>query len=336
MVAAATLGLPERARAGRNYDYRYAWIRDQCYAGIAAGVNEPQPLLDTAVGFVTARLLEHGDQLAPGYRTDGSPIPPQATLRLPGYPGGADVVGNRVDGQFQLDTLGEILQLLAVAAGHDRLDRDGHQALLLAVDVIEARWTEPDAGIWEIDSDWWTHSRLAVVAGLRSAAAQLPAREATRLCDLAETILATTTRRCLRADKAWRRSPHHDGTDASLLLPPVRGAIPPQDPRIRATLDAVHRELTEDGYVYRFAHDNRPLGAAEGAFLLCGFQLALAHWHQGEITEAYRWFERNRAACGPPGLLAEEYDVEQRQLRGNLPQAFVHAMLLETAQRLAR
>ncbi|MGW5361166.1 glycoside hydrolase family 15 protein [Actinopolymorpha pittospori] len=336
MVAAATLGLPEHARAGRNYDYRYAWIRDQCYAGIAAGTDQPQPLLDAAVAFTTARLLEHGDNLAPGYRTDGTPIPPQSTLNLPGYPGGTDVVGNWVDGQFQLDTLGEILQLLATAARHDRLDGDAHQALHLAVDVIGRRWNEPDAGIWELDDDWWTHSRLAAVAGLRTAAAEIPVREAARLSDLADTILATTTRRCLGADQVWRRSPHREGTDASLLLPPVRGALPPSDPRTRATIDAVHRELTEDGYVYRFAHDSRPLGEAEGAFLLCGFQLALAHWHQGETARAYRWFERNRAACGPPGLLAEEYDVRQRQLRGNIPQAFVHAMLLEAAQRLAR
>jgi GH15 family glucan-1,4-alpha-glucosidase len=123
-------------------------------------------------------------------------------------------------------------------------------------------------------------------------------------------------------------------TDASLLLPPVRGAVPAHDPRTLATLAAVRRELTEDGYVYRFAHDARPLGEAEGAFLLCGFIMSLACWQQGDDTEAFRWFERNRAACGPPGLLTEEFDVRQRQLRGNMPQAFVHAVLLESAQRL--
>jgi GH15 family glucan-1,4-alpha-glucosidase len=94
-------------------------------------------------------------------------------------------------------------------------------------------------------------------------------------------------------------------------------------------------ELTQDGYAYRFRHDERPLGDAEGAFLLCGFVLALALQQQGRELEAARWFERNRAACGSPGLYAEEYDVAERQLRGNLPQAFVHAMLLECAARLA-
>ncbi|MER6795230.1 glycoside hydrolase family 15 protein, partial [Amycolatopsis mediterranei] len=123
--------------------------------------------------------------------------------------------------------------------------------------------------------------------------------------------------------------------DTALLLPPVRGALPADDPRTLATLEAVRTELTQDGYVYRFSPDHRPLGDAEGAFLLCGFVMALAEWQQGHQVAAFRWFERNRAACGPPGLLAEEYDVRQRQLRGNLPQAFVHGLLLETAQRLA-
>ena len=95
-------------------------------------------------------------------------------------------------------------------------------------------------------------------------------------------------------------------------------------------------ELGRDGYVYRFRHDQRPLGDAEGAFVLCGFLMALAAHQEGRPTEAMSWFERNRAACGPPGLFAEEFDVSQRQLRGNLPQAFVHALLLECAARLPR
>ena len=91
---------------------------------------------------------------------------------------------------------------------------------------------------------------------------------------------------------------------------------------------AVVAELLRDDYVYRFAQA-RPLGEAEGAFLLCGFLLALALDQQGEHLTARALFERNRSACGTPGLFAEEFDIAQRQLRGNLPQAFVHALLLE-------
>jgi GH15 family glucan-1,4-alpha-glucosidase len=101
------------------------------------------------------------------------------------------------------------------------------------------------------------------------------------------------------------------------------------------TLEAVRTELAEDGYLHRFRHDARRLAEAEGAFLLCGFMMALACWQQGQHVRALRWFERNRASCGPPGLYSEEFDVVQRQLRGNLPQAFVHALLLECALRIA-
>ncbi len=335
MVAAATLGLPERAQAGRNYDYRYVWLRDQAYAGIAVAVDEPHDLLHEAVRFATARVLEHGDRLAPAYRADGSAVPDQSVLRLPGYPGGTDVVGNHISGQFQLDAFGEILHLLAAAARHDQLDGDARAAVDVVADVIAREWQEPDAGIWELDKAWWTQSRLACVGGLRDISGYLSAGRGAELSGLADAILAETSRRCLTDDGVWQRRPDRSGTDAALLLPPVRGALAANDPRTLATLRAVRRDLAVDGYVYRFAPDSRPLGDAEGAFLLCGFMMSLAAWQQGEMAESFRWFERNRAACGPPGLLAEEYDVRQRQLRGNLPQAFVHAMLLECAQRLA-
>src|SRR5699024_6877598 len=123
--------------------------------------------------------------------------------------------------------------------------------------------------------------------------------------------------------------------DAALLLPAVRGGVPAEDPRSRATLEAVRTELAQNGYVYRFRHDERPLAEAEGAFLLCGFLAALADHQQGNDVRARAWFERHRASCGPAGLFSEEYDVNQRQLRGNLPQAFVHALMLESACRLA-
>ena len=112
-------------------------------------------------------------------------------------------------------------------------------------------------------------------------------------------------------------------------------SLPPDDPRTRQTLRGYLAELTEDEYAYRFRHHAGPLGDAEGAFLLCGFITALALHQQGDETRALRWFERNRAACGTPGLFSEEYDVTQRQMRGNLPQAFVHALMLECAVRLA-
>ena len=336
MVAAATMSLPERADAGRNYDYRYAWIRDQSYAGLAAAAVGATELLDGAVRFVSGRLLADGPQLKPAYTVDGGPVPSEQSLDLPGYPGGADKVGNWVNQQFQLDAFGEALQLLAAAARDGRLDADAERAIHNAIEAIDRRWTQDDAGIWEVDNRQWTQSRLACVAGLRAIAA-VPAAGAdvARCTSLADAILAQTARTSLHSGGYWLRQPGQDGTDASLLLPPVRGALPADDPRTVATLHAVRQELSRDFYVYRFRHDQRNLGAAEGAFLLCGFMMALAEHHHGDPVRAIRYFERNRAACGPAGLFSEEFDVTQRQLRGNLPQAFVHALLLECAGRLA-
>jgi len=331
MVAAATMALPERAREGRNYDYRYVWIRDQCLAGQAVAKSGPHPLLDDAVRFVSARLLEDGPRMVPAYTSAGGPVPDERRLGLPGYPGGMDVVGNWVNKQFQLDAFGESLLLLAAAAGHDHLDAQGWRAAEVAVDAIEQRWREPDGGIWELEPDNWTHSRLICAAGLRAIAARQPSERAARWLALADAIVAETAATAVHPDGRWQRSPGDDRVDAALLIPAIREGMAPEDPRSLATLEAVERELTEDGYCYRYRPDDRPLGKAEGAFVLCGFLLALAWAQQGDAVRATRWFERNRAGCGPAGLMSEEFDVTQRQMRGNLPQAFVHAALLQCA-----
>jgi GH15 family glucan-1,4-alpha-glucosidase len=227
---------------------------------------------------------------------------------------------------------GESLLLLAGAASADRLDADGWRAAEVAAAAIAERWREPDAGIWEVEPDEWTHSRLICAAGLRAISAHRPAgTEAPRWLALAEEITADASRRALHPSGRWQRSPRDDRIDTALLLPALRGAVAPDDRRTRATLTTVVEELTEDGYAYRYRPDARPLGEAEGAFIFCGFLLALAWAQQGDEVAAARWFERTRSASGPPGLLSEEFDVTQRQLRGNLPQAFAHALLLESA-----
>jgi GH15 family glucan-1,4-alpha-glucosidase len=335
MAAAATTSLPERAEQGRNYDYRYAWIRDQCIAGQAVAAAGPHSLLDSAVAFVTERILADGPQLKPAYTVSGGPVPDERQLQLPGYPGSSAKVGNWVNKQFQLDAFGETLSLLAAAAKLDRLDRDHWRAVEVAVEAIRERHRDPDAGIWELDEHRWAHSRLTCVAGLRAAAAVAPTAQGAAWSGLADALLADVTADCLHPSGRWQRAPDDDRVDAALLFPALRGAMPADDPRALATLDAVHAELGCDGYLYRYRPDERPLGAAEGAFLLCGFTMALALHQQGREVEAVRWFERNRASCGPAGLLTEEYDITQRQVRGNAPQAFVHALLLESAQRLA-
>jgi GH15 family glucan-1,4-alpha-glucosidase len=341
MVAAATTSLPERMEGARNYDYRYAWIRDQCYAGLAVAAHGPHPLLGGTVQFLTERILADGPDLMPAYTVAGRHIPGERRLRLSGFPGGAARAGNQVTGQFQLDGLGESLELFAAAARLDMLAEEHWRAAATAADAIGKRWPEPDAGIWELDSQHWAHSRLACVSGLRSLASSAKGppgghghRQAAQWSALADTLLASLGD-SVHATGRWQRSPADPRVDAALLLPVMRGALPPDDPRSRATIRAVEEELTDDGYVYRFRHDDRPMHKAEGAFVLCGFWMAQVAQACGDPVSAARWFERSRAACGPAGLYTEEYDVHQRQLRGNLPQAFVHAGLLESSVRLS-
>lgn len=264
----------------------------------------------------------------------GGRVPDERAIGLPGYPGGSDKVGNSASDQFQLGIFGEALLLFASAAQHDLLGSEHWRAVETAVSAIRVNRETPDAGIWELENRHWAHSRLICAAGLRAIGMFASAREAAEWNAMADAIVAEVAGDSVHLEGRWQRHPDDGGIDAALLLPALRGAVPPDDPRTTATLDAVWRDLTRDGYVYRFSQDARELGDAEGAFLLCGFQLSMALQQQGYTAEAIHVFERSRTACGSPGLLSEEYDVRQRQLRGNIPQAFVHAELLEASKRL--
>ncbi|WP_330180509.1 glycoside hydrolase family 15 protein [Nocardia sp. NBC_01503] len=338
MVAAATTSLPEHANRGENYDYRYVWIRDQCYAGLAVAADGPHELLSSATRFVSERLLDDGPNLQPAYTVAGGRVPGIRDIGLPGYPGATSLFGNRVRDQFQLDIFGEALLLFAAAARYDLLTDQHRRAIALAVSAIRDRRDDPDAGIWELGAHRWTHSRLICAAGLRAVAGQRASGVDADSCGrLAETILAETTRTSLHPSGRWQQAPDLPDMDAALVLPAVRGALPARDARSLATFRAAERDLSRDYFVYRYQHSDLagPLYAAEGAFLMCGFAMSLGALRLGEKSTAWRYFERNRTACGTPGLFAEEFDIRQRQLRGNLPQAFVHALMFEASVRLA-
>lgn len=334
-MAAATTSLPERDEAHRNYDYRYSWIRDTCYVGYAgAALEGGELMLDDAVRWVTERLLQDGERLMPAYLPDGGSVPDVQQLGLPGYPGGAeDVIGNQVRTQFQLDGFGEALLLFSKAAAKGRLDADGWRAAQVATRAIGHRLDDLENGVWETEPRHWTHSRLVCVAGLRAIAAQegVPGALGAAAEPLARHVLAELERTGVHRSGRWRRADDDDRIDASLLLGEVRGALGSDDPRSTATRDAVRDELSQEGFVYRYVHRGRPLGEGEGAFLICNFWMALSCLGVGDTAAAASWFERARSSCGSPGLLSEEYDVQHHQLRGNLPQAFVHALLVETA-----
>jgi alpha,alpha-trehalase len=182
---------------------------------------------------------------------------------------------------------------------------------------------------------------MACVSGLRAIAEAAGSggghgrAQAAGWSSLADAI-AASLKDCVHPSGRWQRAPGDERVDAALLHAVIRGGLGLSDPRNVATMDAVRDELGVDGFAYRFRHDARPLHQAEGAFLLSGFWMALVEHARGHPVAAAHWFERNRSAAGPAALYTEEYDVHQRQLRGNLPQAFVHAGLLECAVTLSR
>src|SRR5699024_2045550 len=145
----------------------------------------------------------------------------------------------------------------------------------------------------------------------------------------------------VRDDGAWAQRTDFSGSDAALLLPLVRGAIEIDDPRATATLQAIRDELNKDGHIYRFQHGRKPLGEAEesitagGCLTCCGFMMVLAMAEHDELLPALHFYERARMASTSSGLFTEEFDVASHQLRGNLPQAFVHALFIEAALPLA-
>jgi hypothetical protein len=335
-VAAVTTSLPERAHRGPAFDYRYAWSRDVTYVGHAAASVGWEELAVQTINWTASRLLEDGAGLLPAYTADGRAVPAPRDLSLPGYPGSEVTVGNQVLGQFQLDAFGEALILFADGADLGLLATEHVEAAEVAARTIAARWKEPEAGIWELEYREWTHSRLICAAGLRRMAVHHP-DHAAQWRSLADDMVADMRRRAVHPSGRWQRAPDDPRVDASLLLGQIRRAVDAEDPLSEATRRAVARDLGSEHLLYRFQHEGeeRP-GEHEGAFLLCNFWMALACHQVGEHVEAARWFERGRSSCGTPGLFSEEWDVLSRQLRGNLPQSFVHAIFLESAGEIGR
>ncbi len=185
-------------------------------------------LLDAAVGFVSARLLEHGPRLAPAYTVDGGRLPGEARLHLPGYPGGHG--RDRQPGAAASSNstrFGEALLLFATAAAvGPSSDSDGWKAVEVAAQAIGERWQEPDAGIWELDDRRWTHSRLTASAGLRAVAGVRPGNGTARSgYALADHILAHAGAHALHPEGYWQRAEDDPSLDAALLLSGIRGAV---------------------------------------------------------------------------------------------------------------
>ncbi len=349
IVAAATTSLPEDIGGSRNWDYRYCWLRD---ATITL-----EALLRTGYTDEAAAWRQWLGRAIAGDPADVQIMYGVAGERrlaewevewLPGYERSAPVrIGNAAVQQRQLDVYGEVVDALCLA-GRSGIPADRHAWSLqrALLDFLEKHWAEPDEGLWEVRGPRrdFVHSKvMAWVAfdrAAEAAAGGLPG-PAVRWRQLRDQIHDEVMEKGYNSKRgAFTQYYGSETLDASVLLMAELGFLPPTDPRLISTVDAISRELMTDGLVrrYQLSADGQSaidgLPGTEGAFLACSFWLANALHLTGRYDEAVELFERLLGLRNDLGLLSEEYDPRYGRLVGNTPQAFSHVPLIQTALNL--
>jgi GH15 family glucan-1,4-alpha-glucosidase len=341
-VAAPTTSLPERLGGDRNWDYRYAWIRDSALtieALITGGYDEEARAWRDWLLRVLAGAPE---QLQIMYTITGGQRIHEYTLGdLAGYEGSRPVrVGNAAYRQFQLGMYGHLMDgaVMARAAGIE-IDEAAWQMLVKLLEFVNEHWRDADSGIWELRRRPRRYTGSAVMAWVAFDRAIAVAEASRRDCPIdrwrktRERIADEICRRGFsKRRNAFTQSFGSKKLDASLLLIPLVGFLPAGDERVAATLAAIERELLFNGLVLRSSRSIARNGQPnEGAFLACNFWLVQNYAMLGRMEQARELFERLLALSNDVGLLSEEYDVVQRRLVGNFPQTFSHAVLVNTA-----
>ncbi len=343
LVAAATTSLPEQIGGVRNWDYRYCWLRDATftlYALMAGGYTDEARawrawLVNAVAGMPAQIQIMYG--LAGERRLTELELP-----WLPGYEGSAPVrVGNAAYQQRQLDIYGEVMDALYLGrrAGLEA-DENAWRVQQTLMQSLETAWQAPDEGLWEVRGPkrHFTHSKVmawvALDRSIKSAEEFGLAGPVERWRRLRAAIHEQVCREGFNPQlNAFVQFYGAAEPDASLLLLPLVGFLPANDPRVHGTVDLITRRLLREGFVARYPTETGVDGlpAGEGAFLICTFWLADNLVLQGRAAEARAIFERLLALRNDVGLLAEQYDPRARRLVGNFPQAFSHVGLINTA-----
>lgn len=350
IVAAPTTSLPEDIGGSRNWDYRYTWLRDAAItlsSLLRTGYREEarawrEWLLRAVAGDPENLQIMYG---IAGERELG-----EAELDwLPGYENSGPVrVGNGAAGQLQLDVYGEVTEALHLAhmTGLTRNDyATGLQLKLIG--YLEKHWDEPDEGIWEVRGPrrHFVHSKVMAWVAVDRTIKLIESGDTDgpleRWRELRDDIHRDVCERGYDKERnTFTQSYGSKELDASLLLIPQMGFLPPDDKRVIGTIEAIQRELsTEDGFVLRYPTSGENAGVDglegdEGAFLACSFWLADDLAMIGRVDEARQLFERLLSLRNDLGLLAEEWDARLQRQVGNFPQAFSHVPLIDTALRL--
>lgn len=348
IVAAATTSLPEQLGGPRNWDYRFCWLRDATitlYALLNSGFVEEagawrEWLLRAIAGAPEQMQIMYG--IAGERRLTEYEVP-----WLAGYEGAAPVrIGNAASGQLQLDVYGEVLDALYQARRMGLAPSEaGWRLERTLVEYLERVWDQPDEGLWEVRGGrrHFTHSKVMVWVAFDRAIRTVEEfgldGPVARWRALRERIHAEVCRHGFDPELgSFVQSYGAKVVDASLLLLPLVGFLPADDPRIRGTVAAIEARLLRDGFVARYDPERTADGlpGGEGAFLACSFWLADNYVLQGRYDDARALFERLLALRNDVGLLAEEYDPRARRQVGNFPQAFSHVALVNTAHNLTR
>jgi GH15 family glucan-1,4-alpha-glucosidase len=347
VVAAPTTSLPERLGSTRNWDYRYCWLRDATLTLLAlmdAGYYDEAGawrdwLLRAASGSPEQLQIMYG--LAGERHLREWTVP-----WLPGYEDSRPVrVGNAAYNQLQLDVYGEVADaLLQARRGGISGDGEAWQLGCALVAHLEKIWNGPDEGLWEVrgGAQHFTHSKVMAWVAVDRVLKAVEQFGYTGPVDRWRALRSRIHEEVCREgfDRELGSFVQAYGSkqlDASLLLIPIVGFLPPDDPRVRGTVAAIEQRLVVDGLVLRYdsaqVADGLPPG--EGAFLACSFWLADNYVLLGRFDDACRLFERLLALRNDVGLLAEEYDPRSRRMLGNFPQAFSHVGIVDTAFNLA-
>jgi GH15 family glucan-1,4-alpha-glucosidase len=353
IVASATTSLPEKLGGVRNWDYRFCWLRDATftlYSLILAGyTTEAREWRDWLLRTVAGDPADLQIMYGPAGERRLTEI---ELAWLPGYEGSRPVrIGNAACNQLQLDVYGEVMDVLHQARSVDLQPSVEEAAWALQTKLLgflEETWREPDEGIWEVRGPrrHFTHSKVmawvAADRAVRGAEQFGLGGPVDRWRRLRAEIHEEVCREGYDADRrTFVQTYGSKQLDASLLMIPLVGFLPPDDERVHGTVDAIERELCEDGFVARYSMDEASaevdgLPPGEGAFLPCTFWLADNLHLIGRRDEALRVFERLLALRNDLGLLSEEYDTETGRLVGNFPQAFTHVGLVNTAHNLSQ
>jgi GH15 family glucan-1,4-alpha-glucosidase len=339
IAAAATTSLPESPHGSRNWDYRYSWIRDATFALWGLSTLGYKWEANDYFAFITDLVERDGGDLQIVYGIDGSRDLDERVLEhLNGYQGARPVrIGNAAYQQEQHDVWGVVLDSLYLhTKSRDRLDDRVWHLAKNQVEHALAHWREPDRGIWEVrgEPQHFTSSKLmcwvAADRGARLAVIRDDPDTARTWRKAANEIHADIIENAL--DERGVFCQHYGTTalDASLLLMPLLGFLPPDDERIRATVLAIADELTSDGLVLRYQVDETDDGCAgeEGTFTICSFWLVSALAEIGEHERAQNLCEKVLSYASPLQLYAEEIDPRSGRHLGNFPQAFTHLALI--------